>query len=331
MRRCEQFYVDGRWVEPLTDVRADVEDPATGEVVGRVALASDAGVDRAVGAARAAAPGWAGTTPADRVALLERVQEEYGRRAAEFAVAVTTEMGAPAALARGVHVPSGTAPPGDRDRGAARLRLRRAAGRHPAGPGADRRDRADHPVELAAQPDHVQGRAGPGHGVHGGAQAVGGRPRSPLTSSPRPWTPRACRRACSTSCTGTGRGRAARCPRGTRTSTWSRSPGRPGRASRSPATQPRPSSASTRSWGARALWSCYDDLLADGVARGVRSAMTNSGQTCSAPTRLLVPRRLPEALEAAARVADGLTVGDPTSAVDLGPVISGRQWDKASG
>ena len=75
-----------------------------------------------------------------------------------------------------------------------------------------------------------------------------------------------------------------------------------------------------------------DALLADGVARGVRSAMANSGQACSAPTRLLVPRsRLAEALEVAADVADGLVVGDPTTPVDLGPVVSGRQWDKVQG
>jgi len=65
------------------------------------------------------------------------------------------------------------------------------------------------------------------------------------------------------------------------------------------------------------------------VARGVRSAMSNSGQTCSAPTRLLVPRhRLAEALEVARAVAEGLVVGDPTGDVALGPVVSRRQWDK---
>jgi aldehyde dehydrogenase (NAD+) len=57
--------------------------------------------------------------------------------------------------------------------------------------------------------------------------------------------------------------------------------------------------------------------------------MVNSGQTCSAPTRLLVPRdRLPEALAVAKDVAEGLVVGDPTGPVDLGPVVSGPQWHK---
>jgi aldehyde dehydrogenase (NAD+) len=72
-----------------------------------------------------------------------------------------------------------------------------------------------------------------------------------------------------------------------------------------------------------------DDALAEGVARGPRSAMVNSGQTCSAPTRLLVPRhRLTEALEMARTVAEDLTVGDPPGDVALGPVVSRRQWEK---
>jgi aldehyde dehydrogenase (NAD+) len=75
-----------------------------------------------------------------------------------------------------------------------------------------------------------------------------------------------------------------------------------------------------------------DDDLAANVARGVRAVMVNSGQTCSAPTRLLVPQgRLAEALEVARTVAEELTVGDPTGPVDLGPVVSRTQWEKVQG
>ena len=57
--------------------------------------------------------------------------------------------------------------------------------------------------------------------------------------------------------------------------------------------------------------------------------MINSGQTCSAPTRLLVPEhRLAEALEVARAVTEDLTVGDPTGEVALGPVVSRQQWDR---
>jgi aldehyde dehydrogenase (NAD+) len=57
--------------------------------------------------------------------------------------------------------------------------------------------------------------------------------------------------------------------------------------------------------------------------------MLNSGQTCHAPTRLLVPAgKLEEAKRIAAKVTQSLTVGDPQTDVYLGPVSSGRQWDR---
>ena len=64
-------------------------------------------MDRAVQAARGASGSWALSRRAERVALLEEIQSEYARRSADLAAAVTAEMGAPAALARGAHVPSG--------------------------------------------------------------------------------------------------------------------------------------------------------------------------------------------------------------------------------
>jgi aldehyde dehydrogenase (NAD+) len=65
------------------------------------------------------------------------------------------------------------------------------------------------------------------------------------------------------------------------------------------------------------------------VKSGVSYAMVNSGQTCSAPTRMLLPRaRLPEAIEAARDVAASITVGDPAGTFDIGPVASRAQFDK---
>ncbi len=73
-----------------------------------------------------------------------------------------------------------------------------------------------------------------------------------------------------------------------------------------------------------------DADFAAAVGEGVKSCFSNSGQSCDAPTRMLVPaERHDEALAVAAAVADGLTVGDPRSAgVDLGPVVSAAQFDK---
>ncbi len=63
---------------------------------------------------------------------------------------------------------------------------------------------------------------------------------------------------------------------------------------------------------------------------GVLACFTNSGQSCDAPTRMLVPaERLEAAIAIARAVAQGLKVGDPqTPGVDLGPVVSQAQFDK---
>jgi aldehyde dehydrogenase (NAD+) len=65
------------------------------------------------------------------------------------------------------------------------------------------------------------------------------------------------------------------------------------------------------------------------ITAGVRSVMLNSGQSCNAPTRMLVPNsRMAEALILAKEAADAITVGDPASGATMGPVISAMQWDK---
>jgi aldehyde dehydrogenase (NAD+) len=75
------------------------------------------------------------------------------------------------------------------------------------------------------------------------------------------------------------------------------------------------------------------DLDADGFKRavtgGVRNVMQNSGQSCNAPTRMLVPNaRMAEAVAIAKQVAEATTVGAPASGAAIGPVVSATQWDK---
>ncbi|MDB5449726.1 MAG: aldehyde dehydrogenase, partial [Phenylobacterium sp.] len=72
-----------------------------------------------------------------------------------------------------------------------------------------------------------------------------------------------------------------------------------------------------------------DDVLSKSVARGVGHMMTNSGQSCNAPTRMLVPtKRMGEAIAAAKEAAEQITVGDPNGNATMGPVVSKLQWDK---
>jgi aldehyde dehydrogenase (NAD+) len=72
-----------------------------------------------------------------------------------------------------------------------------------------------------------------------------------------------------------------------------------------------------------------DSAFAQGVGRGVATMMTNSGQSCNAPTRMLVPKgRMDEAIAVARATAETVTVGDPNGNSQLGPVVSKVQFDK---
>ena len=95
-----KFYINGAWVEPISAVRMGVENPATEEIVAQVAMGNDADADRAIMAARAAFDGFTVMPVAQRIALLKKVLEIYNARAEDFAAAMTMEMGAPKAWAR---------------------------------------------------------------------------------------------------------------------------------------------------------------------------------------------------------------------------------------
>jgi len=75
-----------------------------------------------------------------------------------------------------------------------------------------------------------------------------------------------------------------------------------------------------------------DSVFAQSVAAGVRHVMNNSGQSCNAPTRMLVPaKRMGEAIVAAKAAAESVTVGDPNGNATMGPVVSKTQFDKIQG
>ena len=108
MSHEKQFYINGQWVEPSTTDTVDVINPATEKVVATIALGGKADVDAAVAAARKAFETYSQTSREERIALLERILEVYQRRSAEFAEAITLEMGAPAKLSKYAQAPSGT-------------------------------------------------------------------------------------------------------------------------------------------------------------------------------------------------------------------------------
>lgn len=103
--RMEQFFIDGAWVPALGPGRGVVINPATETVIGRVALGSVEDVDAAVAAARKAFPAWSRTTPDHRAELLERLCEVIEERRELFARCLTLEMGAAIGTARAAQVP----------------------------------------------------------------------------------------------------------------------------------------------------------------------------------------------------------------------------------
>ncbi len=107
MRNYLDFYIDGAWVAPSRARPLDVINPATEQVAGQINLGDVADVNRAVAAARRAFRSFSRSSKAERIELLDAILAEMKRRAQDLADAVTEEMGAPAGLATGAHVPLG--------------------------------------------------------------------------------------------------------------------------------------------------------------------------------------------------------------------------------
>lgn len=102
-----KFYIDGTWVTPHSQSELDVINPATEGVITRIALGDDEDIDKAVRAARRAFDSFSATSKEDRIALLGRIIETYKTRMEDFSDAIVKEMGAPQALATESQTPSG--------------------------------------------------------------------------------------------------------------------------------------------------------------------------------------------------------------------------------
>ncbi|BBZ11275.1 aldehyde dehydrogenase family protein [Mycobacterium branderi] len=328
MRENLQFYIGGRWVEPAELNIRDVENPATEQVCGKVALGSSADVDAAVGAARSAFASWSQTSRDERLDVLQRILAEYQKRADDLAAAITEEMGAPAALAAGPQVGLGLghlntaievlkAYVFEQQRGAT-LIVKEPIGvcglitpwNWPMNQVAVKvfpalatgctmvlkpSEIAPFSAQIFAEIlDAAAVPAGVFNLVQGDGPGVGvalaGHPDVDMISF-------------------TGSTRAGVEIARNAAPTVKRV---------------------TQELGGKGPNIILDDsAFAAGVNAGVANMMSNSGQSCSAPTRMLVPNaRMAEAAEIARDAAEKLTVGDPTTDVALGPVVSGAQFDK---
>ncbi len=108
MREHMQFYINGEWVDPAAGhTPHEVINPSTEEPCARIALGTPADIDAAVHAARAAFPAWSSTSLDQRLEIIGRAIAVYQSRMGDMAGAISEEMGAPMWLASAVQAPSG--------------------------------------------------------------------------------------------------------------------------------------------------------------------------------------------------------------------------------
>ncbi len=108
MNNAKNFYINGSWVAPASANDFDVINPSNEEVCETISLGSEADTNAAVAAARAAFDGWSQTPKDERLKLLNRLSEVYNDRQEEMAQAISLEMGAPQDLARAQQVGAGS-------------------------------------------------------------------------------------------------------------------------------------------------------------------------------------------------------------------------------
>jgi aldehyde dehydrogenase (NAD+) len=326
------FYINGQWTEPALPFDLAVENPATGRTVAQISLGSQADVDRAVAAARAAFESFAGTTAGERIALLERIVAEYTRRAPELARTVTSEMGAPAWLARDAHVPLGLAhftqaievlKSHEFERRFGTTLVRREPigvcalitpwnwplyqiGTKVASALAAGCTMVLKPSEIAPMNamvfTEVLAAAGVPPGVFNLVNGDGPSVGVPLCTH---------RDVDMVSFTGSTR------------------------AGIEVARNAAPTvKRVAQELGGKSANILLDDAdLAASVPQGVQACFMNSGQACAAPTRMLVPRQLHDEVVRLARAsAESTTVGDPlTDGVKVGPLVSKTQFERVQG
>ncbi|MFF7710683.1 aldehyde dehydrogenase family protein [Pseudomonas sp. NPDC007930] len=329
MAHLEQFYIGGQWVAPTAPQWHTLIDPATEQAVGRLAMGNAADVDRAVAAARQAWPAWANTTAAERLALLQRVLAIYQRRQDEFAEAMRVEMGAPITFSR-----QGQAPRGVLHLQALIEVMQRFAFERPQGSTLLRYE----PVGVCGlivpwnwPVNQIVVKVAPALAA-GCAMVLKPSEYSPLSSLlfaevlDEAGVPPGVFNLVSGEGAVVGAALAAHPDVDMVSFTGSTRAG----------IEVARAAAGTVKRVAQELGGKSANLLLDdadfeqAVSRGVAACFTNSGQSCSIPTRMLVPQaRHAEAVAIARRCAEAYVLG-PTEAADtqLGPLVNRVQFER---
>ena len=333
MKECMQFYINGEWVDPVDPKSLDVINPATEEVIGKIAMGNSQDVDKAVAAAKEAFESFSQTTKEERLALMGKILEVYQSRYDEIAETISSEMGAPLWLSKAAQAATGAGHFGtfmevlknynfDEDKGTTRLRKEpvgvcglitpwnwpinqiacKVAPALAAGCTMVLKPSEVSPLNAVIFTEvlHEAGvPAGVFNLVNGDGLSVG----EAMSSHPD---------IDMMSFTGSTRAGVAV-------------------AKASADTVKRVS----QELGGKSANIILDDAdFNKSVAGGVTGCFMNSGQSCNAPTRMLVPAdRQDEAVAIAKATAEATLVGDPkeVAAGGIGPVVSEVQFNKIQG
>jgi len=328
MRDYLKFYIDGAWVAPSGDAILDVIDPATELPVGKIAMGTAEDVDRAAKAARKAFDSFSQTTRQERLELLDAVIAAFAQREKDFAEAITEEMGAPRALAAGAHVPFAIS-----HFITARKILETFEPTQKTGSSL-----------VTREPIGVVGMITPWNW-----------PLNQIACKVAPALAVGCTMVLKPSEVAPFSGQiftealdAAGVPAGVFNMVFGDGPTVGASISSHPEIDMVSFTGSTRAGievarnaaptvkrvhqelgGKSANIILEDADFAGAVRGGVESMMLNSGQSCNAPSRMLLPQsRMDEAKEIARDTIAVQKVGDPGSDVNLGPVVSDVQWNR---
>jgi len=327
-----KFYINGQWVDPVTPRTLEVLDPSTEEACATISLGSEADVDLAVAAAKNAFETFSQTSVDERVAMLERMAEIFQRRIGEIAEAIRLEMGAPIKLASTAQAYAGLGHITE----AAKI-LKTYSFTEDLGP-----------HRVVKEPIGVCGLITPWNWPLNQvsckvapALAVG----CTMVLKPSEIAPLSAYLYAEIM-------DEAGIPPGVFNLVNGDGPTVGEALSRHPDVDMMSFTGSTRAGslvaqnaaptvkrvtqelGGKSPNIILDDAdLEAAVTRGVMHMYNNTGQSCNAPSRMLVPRSLlSQAEEIAAKVTEGVVMGPTASeSTTMGPVISKIQWDKIQG
>lgn len=327
-----KFYIGGAWVDPAAPHDLEVIDPSTEEGFAVISLGGQQDTDRAVAAAKAAFPAWSATPPAERLACVERLLEVYKRRNDDVARAMTCEMGAPTSMSKADQAGSGSYHIEtfiDAFRNFEFIR--------PLGPHAPTSMVAWEPIGVAALitpwnwPMNQVTLKVVAAVLAGNTVVLKPSEIAPLSSMvfAELMDEAGFRKGVFNLVNGDGAGV------GTQLSTHKdvdmvsfTGSTRAGIAiTKAAADTLKKVALELGGKGANLVFADADDKA---VERGAKHCFYNSGQSCNAPTRMLVERPLYEqAIERARAVAESTRVGSAhEEGRHIGPVVSKQQWDK---